>query len=960
MNYTVDIIDTTDDTHVTIYEYAQKSSILLNWNGGDSKDDQNIVGSSLDFTLEVNVDGGIDAQFRHLFTGSETKYKVQLYKTDTPEEIIWTGFLLPDSYSEPYTNGTFYPSFTANDGLGRLKGKYLAHEFYEVEYSVVTYFAEILKLTNLEMPIYLAPAILNNSGKRYDEIYVSGLEFVKSTGEYETAYEILTQLLESMLCVVYQADSRWYIEGFNQRHLKVPVYYVYDFEGVYEDYNKVNRLIKPFEGLATPTITTVAPYNTVTVSHERVQQALPDTIAVESNDGWYIGEAVEGAIFPTHWYANSSFYPIASAPDYKVQLLTEYLSELDYTKYISLLKKIAVKQYDKFNFKGEFSATVSPELDDDTFVYNNNCIQILLNDEVIYTVTKQFEDTSIEFEFDIYCKDAGLLDVRIIQPVFLGSIDNDTHSKYISIESLELSVISFVEDEIITNTIDEDFSVNKPIELDFSDDATGFSKAFRLEKLDDVDETIYEDFEIAITHKFTQNGNFYNQVSLYNANLIADNIDAVYGKSLVSENEWELLPDLSVIYNYQDGEQMVVQSTTYLTADTLKVRRYKIKDVTEDRADWEKWTDAVYPVERDRYADSVGKVYRRLFITAHERVEFTQDNAVKFNDLVSFDYYIASNYLITNVSWDIDAGQTALVMVKAIYQNEVIEVGTENIPPIVDAGDDLIVTAEVRSRVSGVGYGGRLDAVAYDPDGFIANISWEILSGDITIGATDVLDPVVVLYSQEAELQITVTDSDGATASDTIIIYREVDVDLVLTQTTNFQSGISLVDVYKLTVSPELVDDYSLKIKGMVTLSAFKESSYSTLIHSYTPSGSVGITRTITFFSKRTVTAVFNISKNGTVVVNKVVSTTATDYSEDLNFEFNYIAGDDIEIQLSSYAVIEYSIVNGDEDYYSEEEIQEILKPTDFQTHNMEIFSVQFQQGTGVVNEVPVTKTLTW
>ena len=55
MNYTIDIIDTIDNAHTTLLEYAEASTVLLNWQGSDGKAAQNIVGSFLNFTLEVKL-----------------------------------------------------------------------------------------------------------------------------------------------------------------------------------------------------------------------------------------------------------------------------------------------------------------------------------------------------------------------------------------------------------------------------------------------------------------------------------------------------------------------------------------------------------------------------------------------------------------------------------------------------------------------------------------------------------------------------------------------------------------------------------------------------------------------------------------------------------------------------------------------------------------------------------------
>jgi hypothetical protein len=918
MNYTVDIIDTTDATHTIAYEFAEKSSIVLNWNGGDTKDDQFIVGSSFEFTLEVNVANMVDAKFRHLFTGSESKYKVILYKTDEPEVIIWTGFLLPDAYSEPYTNGTFYPAFEATDGLGALKGKTLPAYLYTSENSVITYLAEILKLTNLQLPINFSAAIENLQVKRYDEIYLSGLNFIKSDGEFENAYTVLENILQSMLCVVYQADNVWYIEGLNKRHLKQVKYFNYDYQGIYLDETKKNRIVKEFKGIVTPMITLVPPYNTVTVNHERVQQALPKTIAKEDNEGWAVGAGVSAEIYPTDWFGINGYRPSATAPDYQVQLRTTQGINLGDNQRMALLRKIYVKQFDKFKVKVKLSSPFSAKVNDITSLENSIRIDLILNNETIYNTTREFEDKTIEIEFDIYIKEAGLLDLEIVQPYFEANTVDNTLVAFISIDDLELSVIGFKENLIIKDTINEDFSINKDIDLFFADDATGFSKGFRLEKLDEKNPDVYNEIVVPILYNFTQNGNFYSVVDLYGANLIADNLTDVFHPSS-SEND-NSIQDLIVTYNYQDGEQMVVQTPFLVNTESFTVRRFRIKDVLGDRKYWEQWSDSTYPIENNRYCNAVAKVFRRLFIVPHEKVNFTQDDAVKFNDLMLFNYDLPQNYFMTNVRWDIDAGQTDITMVKAVYQNQITEVGTANVPPIVDAGEDIILQMG--------DFGATLNATAFDPDGFIAFVEWEVISGEALFNFNDrnSLSIFVLINSDVVVFRITVTDSDGGQAQDTVTVFKEQENNFSLTQVLNFNSQAEVRKSFKVNIINELKPNFSLKIKGVALLYGYK-NTFSAGALNYK------------------VTSFLNIVKNGVVIVNKSFSTEAVSANETITFEFNYIAGDDIVINLIGVTFFNFNF-------------NQVYEQSSLIAASFEINSVLFQQGFGNITGVPVSRTI--
>ena len=76
-----------------------------------------IMSSALEFSMEVNVSKQPDTDlfYESLFTGDEKRFSVIL--TDQDDVVLWKGFLLPDEYGEPYEAGTFYPGFTATDGI---------------------------------------------------------------------------------------------------------------------------------------------------------------------------------------------------------------------------------------------------------------------------------------------------------------------------------------------------------------------------------------------------------------------------------------------------------------------------------------------------------------------------------------------------------------------------------------------------------------------------------------------------------------------------------------------------------------------------------------------------------------------------------------------------------------------------------------------------------------------------
>src|SRR5690606_3730333 len=153
-----------------------------------------------------------------------------------------------------------------------------------------------------------------------------------------------------------------------------------------------------------------------------------------------------------------------------------------------------------------------------------------------------------------------------------------------------------------------------------------------------------------------------------------------------------LLENLEVVYNYADGEQMVVKTEAPYTSGDFKVRIYNIDDYTVNRQYWEKWTDAVYVIEQERYTQAVANVLRRMFTVPHPKVDLSVKMPVAFTDIIKWNYIEPSNYFVINKEWNLDNGETKLTINKAVYQTDGTTNPGENIPPIVEAGPTIYIT----------------------------------------------------------------------------------------------------------------------------------------------------------------------------------------------------------------------------------------------------------------------------
>jgi len=821
-SYYIDIIDTTSPLTKLVLEDASASGIVLKWNGGDSKDEMAIISSEFNFDMLTKT--AKDAAFIEFFTGDEHRYKV-LVKNDVDDSIIWQGYILPDLYSEPYKNACFFVSFTATDGLGRLKGKYLPEEYYSREKSLIDIFCQCLKLTGIELDLYFNPAIENFTNKDWNTIYVDTADFLNKEKKQD-AYKILETLLKDTLSVAYQADNRWYIEGVNTRHLRKVTYKVYDVTGTLSGNVVYNRLLKQITALVTPTVTIIPPYNEITITHPKIEPSIPKTASKEKNDGWAIVTGVKGTIYNSEWVGHGGLYAICDKPDYYTRIYNEgYFTGLgsvsyaqDNMRWVSLKEKIYFVKAQKITFNLEFSIVKFVSVVSDVIDYelwkNPFKYEIVLNNVVVFTNFKEnvsdnenmfFENSgTLKKEFQHIVTADSLLDIRIYAP-FGSFITNKIMA--IELRSASVSVIGFKEEEIIKDLISGDFTVDKELELTYGDDKSGTSKGFRLKKLKEQT-TFFNAIQAPILYGFANNGKFYSVVSLQDANLIDENRFQVF-------KEGVLIPVIDVFYNFNDGEQMVVETEIAYTSGFFVLHKYAVNDLLDNRTTWQQWTDAIYQIENTSYAKTVSNIYRRMFNAAHEKIDCVALNAVKFNDVVLFKYVYPKDFYLLNCSWNLDQNKTTITVGRSIYKDATATVpGDDNVPPIVLAVDDIYLT-DLQTTAP-------LMATAYDPDGFIASQQWTKTSGpfgDVITTPFALNTDLTNLTGDYYTYQIQVTDNSGATALDTVNVIRKKDYQIIFEQL--YYNEIETLENhavqarYKLVINPNIPAGFVLNLQGI-------------------------------------------------------------------------------------------------------------------------------------------------
>jgi hypothetical protein len=325
----IKIIDRFENDRTMKVEQTQIGAPKLIYNGAD---DKYAPIMATEFTFNLTVTDKADGKFFHLYTGNEKRYYVLV--EDQDENMIFEGYLLPDFYEEPFTNGVIFVNLTATDGIGLLKGHYLPNEYYYKETSVIKLIAECLKKTKLEKTINFAPAIESAATDyRWDEIAVNGKVYLESdepirrTGIFftveimpsrKTAYDILELLLKAIGCTLYAQGNQWYIEGINRKHEKVQQNQIFTKDGVYVETINLDKEVKPITFFATPNISIVSPWKMVNVSWDIDEDG--DLIKPEDLKGVFVlGEYKASEYWKKNGNINVAAYSKDFARKYQIQ-----------------------------------------------------------------------------------------------------------------------------------------------------------------------------------------------------------------------------------------------------------------------------------------------------------------------------------------------------------------------------------------------------------------------------------------------------------------------------------------------------------------------------------------------------------------------------------------------------------------------------------------------------------------
>lgn len=125
--------------------FASSNPVSIKWQGEGDERYEPIKGSECTVTFESDI----DFKFITVFSADNRKYRIDVYKGVEGEalHLDWTGYVLPEIYSEPYRMPPYFVQLKAVDGLGMLKYTPFGLQGSSVsQFSIISYIIQTLDL----------------------------------------------------------------------------------------------------------------------------------------------------------------------------------------------------------------------------------------------------------------------------------------------------------------------------------------------------------------------------------------------------------------------------------------------------------------------------------------------------------------------------------------------------------------------------------------------------------------------------------------------------------------------------------------------------------------------------------------------------------------------------------------------------------------------------------------------
>jgi len=638
--------------------------------------------------------------------------------------VIWQGHLLPDQYSEPYENGSLFVQFTATDGLGRLKNKYLDTDFYKQVKTVPEVIAACLRLTGNPLPIKIAPAITNAAAVIFEKDKEINTSLFIDGAKKLNAYQILEKLITSLGCTVFQYQNYWYVLGINRKNEAEVAYEFYSSTGLYLylENTTITRDIKAVVFEATPSITGIAPFKTVTIDWDKDQRktVLPkeyvyqDPAVVADNANYTLGKPLFWEQTGTDFTMNLG-YENLSASEVETDTNEPYFFNLQDTtiisdvsaKYVTLptgvyipasITRIFLLDID---IAGKLWLTTNPETYVDNGDFERKILFEITNNGTTILSNKTTFDVDDEFKLKLSVGEAKTVSGTVYYPInFSLKVEHIKvyEAGYINaILHPALSVASLNYESLVYSKIDitytdpaaEDvFTKNRSIDfttLQEVQPAYGFERNNLIQKKFDLNENIHiTPYDIVVPgDELTISFESYQVVDAtaygYGLSYFIHITEEIYYKLLIGYELYRLESNGTYTQiNSFSFSEVSTGPTNYTLwifdtvvgaiaqSDTL-VAKMSETTVTIDSDDgllnsWKR----VGITENASYPEVLARVYHSTVRETKFKIEGTVFGLVWPLDILQFRFLAPKNYNISTLNINLSEGTTDVVLVESV------------------------------------------------------------------------------------------------------------------------------------------------------------------------------------------------------------------------------------------------------------------------------------------------------
>ncbi len=234
---------------------AEKDPILVRYEGDRDEPSLEYIPSHSVLRILVETEG----QYAHLFGADDRKHKGKLYIGDDigSLELYHVGYLVPEFRQEPYYFTPYDVSVTFSDQIGELKNKDFRDYYGNLikgDISIIKIIAEILKKTNLELPIRCGVNVFDENMDQavtddpLAQSYIDTRIFRAAKDVPLKCDYVLTELMKPFRAQFFQSQGVWWIIRLSDA-VGTFAYREFDINGDYVSDSTFNPIVE----LDTPT-----------------------------------------------------------------------------------------------------------------------------------------------------------------------------------------------------------------------------------------------------------------------------------------------------------------------------------------------------------------------------------------------------------------------------------------------------------------------------------------------------------------------------------------------------------------------------------------------------------------------------------------------------------------------------------------------------------------------------------